>query len=70
MRLSSLGLPKVDVSPAAILVQHVDDMGANLCFMAVKLLELHSVLRPDGSFYLLCDLQLKVDAATTFDQMV
>ena len=32
-----------------------DDMGAFLCFMAVRLLELHRVLRNDGSIYLHCD---------------
>ena len=32
-----------------------DDMAAFLCFMAVRLLEMHRVLRPDGSLYLHCD---------------
>ena len=32
-----------------------DDMGAFLCFMAVRLLEMRRVLRPDGSIYLHCD---------------
>ena len=32
-----------------------DDMGAFLCFMAVRLLEMHRVLRKDGSIYLHCD---------------
>lgn len=32
-----------------------DDMGAYLCFMAVRLLEMHRILRPDGSLYLHCD---------------
>ena len=32
-----------------------DDMGAFLCFMAVRLLEMHRVLRSDGSIYLHCD---------------
>ena len=32
-----------------------DDMGAFLCFMAVRLLEMHRVLREDGSIYLHCD---------------
>ena len=32
-----------------------DDMGAFLCFMAVRLLEMHRVLRNDGSIYLHCD---------------
>ncbi len=32
-----------------------DDMGAFLCFMGVRLLEMHRVLRDDGSIYLHCD---------------
>ena len=32
-----------------------DDMGAFLCFMAVRILEMHRVLRNDGSMYLHCD---------------
>ncbi len=32
-----------------------DDMGAFLCFMAVRLIEMRRVLRNDGSLYLHCD---------------
>ena len=32
-----------------------DDMGAFLCFMGVRLLEMHRVLRKDGTLYLHCD---------------
>ncbi len=32
-----------------------DDMGAFLCFMAVRLLEMHRVLKETGSLYLHCD---------------
>ncbi len=32
-----------------------DDMGAFLCFMAVRLIEVRRVLRSDGSIYLHCD---------------
>ncbi len=32
-----------------------DDMGAFLCYMAVRLLEMRRVLREDGSIYLHCD---------------
>ena len=32
-----------------------DDMGAFLCFMGVRLLEMHRVLRADGSIYVHCD---------------
>ena len=31
------------------------DMGAYLCFMAVRLLEMHRLLKPTGSIYLHCD---------------
>ena len=32
-----------------------DDMGAYLCFMAVRLLAMHRLLKPTGSIYLHCD---------------
>ncbi len=32
-----------------------DDMGAYLCFMGVRLIEMRRVLRGDGSIYLHCD---------------
>ena len=32
-----------------------DDMGAFLCFMAVRLLEMHRILTDEGSIYLHCD---------------
>lgn len=32
-----------------------DDMGAFLCWLGVRLMEMHRVLRPDGSLYLQCD---------------
>ena len=32
-----------------------DDMGAFLCYMAVRLIEMHRLLRQDGSLYLHCD---------------
>ncbi len=34
---------------------HSDGMGAFMCFMAVRLLALHRVLKPTGSIYLHCD---------------
>ena len=34
---------------------HSDGMGAFMCFMAVRLLEMRRVLRKDGSIYLHCD---------------
>lgn len=34
---------------------HSDSMGAYLCFMAVRLLAMHRLLKPTGSIYLHCD---------------
>ena len=34
---------------------HSDGMGAFMCFMAVRLLEMHRLLHPAGSIYLHCD---------------
>ena len=34
---------------------HSDGMGAFMCFMAVRLLAMHRVLKPTGSIYLHCD---------------
>lgn len=34
---------------------HSDGMGAFMCFMSVRLLEMHRILRKDGSIYLHCD---------------
>ena len=34
---------------------HSDGMGAFMCFMAVRLLEMRRVLKPTGSIYLHCD---------------
>ena len=34
---------------------HSDGMGAFMCFMAVRLLEMHRILRSAGSIYLHCD---------------
>jgi len=34
---------------------HSDGMGAYMCFMAVRLLEMHRILKPTGSIYLHCD---------------
>ncbi len=34
---------------------HSDGMGAFMCFMAVRLLEMHRILKPTGSIYLHCD---------------
>lgn len=32
-----------------------DDMGAFLCWLGVRLMEMHRILRPDGSLYLHID---------------
>ena len=34
---------------------HGDDIAAFLCFLSVRLLEMHRVLKPTGSLYLHCD---------------
>ncbi len=34
---------------------HSDGMGAYMCFMAVRLIEMHRVLKPTGSLFLHCD---------------
>ena len=34
---------------------HSDSMGAYLCFMSVRLLEMHRLLKPRGALYLHCD---------------
>ena len=34
---------------------HGDDIAAYLCYMSIRLLEIHRVLKPTGSLYLHCD---------------
>ena len=34
---------------------HSDGMGAFMCFMAVRMMEMHRVMKPTGSLYLHCD---------------
>ncbi len=36
-------------------ISYGGDMGAFLCFMAVRVLAMHRVLKPSGSIYLHCD---------------
>ena len=47
--------PKVMNVVNGSLASYGKDMGAFLCFMAVRLLEMHRILRPGGSLYLHCD---------------
>ena len=47
--------PKVMSVINAARESYGDDMGAFLCFMAVRLLEMHRLLKPSGSIYLHCD---------------
>ena len=47
--------PKVMNVVNGSLASYGKDMGAFLCFMAVRLLEMHRVLGPAGSLYLHCD---------------
>ena len=43
---------------------HSDAMAAFLCFMAVRLVAMHRILRDDGSLYLHCDATAGADLKT------
>ena len=47
--------PNVMTAIQSARTSYGDDMGAFLCFMAVRLLAMHRVLKPTGSIYLHCD---------------
>ena len=47
--------PAVDALIAAARLAYGDDMGAFLCWLGVRLMEMRRVLREDGSIYLHCD---------------
>ena len=47
--------PNVMTAISGARTSYGDDMGAFLCFMAVRLLAMHRVLKPTGSIYLHCD---------------
>ena len=47
--------PAVDAVIAGARLAYGDDMGAFLCWMGVRLMEMRRVLRQDGSIYLHCD---------------
>lgn len=47
--------PAVYAAVASARQTYGDDMGAFLCWMAPRLLEMHRVLKPTGSLYLHCD---------------
>ena len=47
--------PAVHAVIEAAKISYGQDMAAFLCFMGVRLLEMHRVLREDGSLYLHCD---------------
>ena len=47
--------PKVGAVIEAARITYGDDMGAFLCWLGVRLLEMHRILRPDGSIYLHID---------------
>jgi len=47
--------PKIMEAIESARFAHSDGMGAYMCFMAVRLLEMHRVLKPNGSIYLHCD---------------
>ena len=48
-------LPKVVAAVENARTTYGDDMGAFICWMAPRLLEMHRALMPDGSLYLHCD---------------
>ena len=48
-------LPKLMEAIESARYAHSDGMGAFMCFMAVRLLEMRRVLKPTGSIYLHCD---------------
>ena len=47
--------PKLMTTIYSARLSHSDGMGAFMCFMAVRLLEMHRLLKPTGSIYLHCD---------------
>ncbi|MCY4465365.1 MAG: DNA methyltransferase [Chloroflexi bacterium] len=47
--------PAAESVIAAARLAYGDDMGAFLCWMGVRLMEMHRVLRHDGSIYVHCD---------------
>ena len=47
--------PAIHTSIEATRVAHSDGVAAYLCYMAVRLIEIHRVLKPTGSLYLHCD---------------
>ncbi len=48
-------LPRLMEAIESARYAHSDGMGAFMCFMAVRLLEMRRVLKPTGSIYLHCD---------------
>ena len=48
-------LPKLMEAIESARYAHSDGMGAFMCFMAVRLLEIHRILKSTGSIYLHCD---------------
>ena len=59
--------PKVMTVINAARESYGDDMGAFLCFMAVRLLEMHRLLKPTGSVYLHIDHTAHAYAKTLMD---
>ena len=47
--------PKLWAAIISACFTHSNEMGAYLCFMAVRLLEMHRILKSTGSIYLHCD---------------
>ena len=47
--------PAIPAMIEGIRLVHSDSLAAYLCYMAIRLLEIHRVLKPTGSLYLHCD---------------
>ncbi|MBC6437686.1 MAG: HNH endonuclease [Rhodobacteraceae bacterium] len=47
--------PRLTGAIESVRTTHSDSMGAYICFMAVRLLEMHRILKDTGSIYLHCD---------------
>ena len=59
--------PKIMEAIESARYTHSDGMGAYMCFMAVRLLEMHRVLKPTGSIYLHCDPTASHDLKAVMD---
>ncbi|MCY4001029.1 MAG: DNA methyltransferase [Bacteroidetes bacterium] len=59
--------PKIMEAIESARYTHTDGMGAYMCFMAVRLLEMHRALKPTGSIDLHCDPTASHDLKAVMD---